>query len=71
MEYQYIQWKKILVWKFTKTPEISPNCSKHNIYEKDNDTLNNPILFKCFKCGKVIYLRNNNFLDCFLLHLSL
>ena len=33
--------------------------------EKDNDTLNNPTIFKRSKCGKIIYLRNNNFFGLF------
>ena len=58
-------WYENLLNKFIKTPEIYPNYSKHNIYEKDNDTLNNPTIFKRSKCGKIIYLRNNNFFGLF------
>ena len=58
-------WYENIINIFVKIPKICPNCSKHNVNEKDNNTLNNPILFKCSKCGKVIYLRNNSFFGLF------
>ena len=58
-------WYENLLNKFIKTSEICLNCSKHNINEKDNNMLNNPIIFKFSKCGKVVYLRNNNFFGFF------
>lgn len=32
---------------------------------KENSSLNNPILYKCTKCGKVLYLRKNNIFELF------
>ena len=58
-------WYENLLNKFIKTSEICLNFSKHNINEKDNNMLNNPIIFKFSKCGKVVYLRNNNFFGFF------
>ena len=58
-------WYENLLNKFIKTSDICLNCSTHNINEKDNNMLNNPIIFKFSKCGKVVYLRNNNFFGFF------
>ena len=33
--------------------------------EKENNSLNIPIVYKCSKCGKIIYLRQNNFYSLF------
>ena len=39
----------------------SPKFCKKKCEQKENNSLNNHIVYKCSKCGKIIYLRQNNF----------
>ena len=43
----------------------SPKFCKKKCEQKENNSLNNPIVYKCSKCGKIIYLRQNNFYSLF------
>ena len=58
-------WNENLIDKYIKLPKICPLCSKQNINKIQNNTLNNPILGKCTKCGKNIYLRQNSIFGLF------
>ena len=58
-------WFNNLINNFIKTPEKCPLCSKTNINIKNNNSLNNPLISKCSKCGKIIYLRNDTFYSLF------
>ena len=57
-------WYNHLLKTFIKVPFECPNCKK-NVKEKENNSFNNPIVYKCSKCGKIIYLRQYNFYSLF------
>jgi len=52
-------WNEKLKDKFIKIPKNCPLCMKPYINKIPNSTLNNPILGKCTKFEKAIYLREN------------
>ena len=54
-----------LINNFIKIPEKCPLCSKTNINIKNKNSLNNPLISKCSKYGKIIYLRNDTFYSLF------
>lgn len=58
-------WYNHLFKTFIKAPLECPNCSKKNANEKKYKSLKNPIVYKCLKCGKIIYLRQNTFYSLF------
>lgn len=69
MEYRYFNRKEILERKFNKKfiiiPKACPLWASNNIHEIENASLNNPIIYKCTKCGKLLYLRKKIFLNYF------
>ena len=58
-------WINQLIEKFIKIPKQCLNCSWINLNQIENRSLNNPILYKCSNCGKIIYLRYNSFFGLF------
>ena len=58
-------WINQLIEKFLKIPKQCLNCSRINLNQIENKSLNNPILYKCSNCGKIIYLRPNSFFGLF------
>lgn len=58
-------WKANLIKKFIIIPKACPLCASNNIHEIENSSLNNPILYKCTKYGKLLYLRKNNIFELF------
>ena len=69
MEYRYFYRKELLESKFNKKiynkPKACPLCASNNIHEIENSSLNNPLLYKCTKCGKLLYLIKNNIFELF------
>lgn len=50
-------WKKNLLRIFIPIPKSCPLCKYNILLSYENETLNNPILYRCNKCKKVIYIR--------------
>ena len=50
-------WKKNLLGVFIPIPKSCPLCKYNILHSYENETLNNPILYRCNKCKKVIYIR--------------
>ena len=59
-------WKANLIKKYIIIPKAYPICASNNIHEIENSSLNNPILYKCTKYRKLLYLRKIIFLNYFL-----
>ena len=61
IEYKNKYWERILeknfLGVFIPIPKSCPLCKYNILHSYENETLNNPILYRCNKCKKVIYIR--------------